>query len=91
MDDRCPDCGAIRFFGDWPWCPHGSSTMKSGGGLFPYTTCHISGTPIQVESLHHVRQLEKRYGVVLPAFSKDNVRDVDPIKNPPRYRFTEDG
>lgn len=54
---------------------------------FPFTTTHVDGKgrPITVESLGHLRSLEKQYGVVFSAFSQ-NPSNLDPIKDPPRYR-----
>jgi hypothetical protein len=60
------------------------------GAAFPFVTTHIDpkGRPIEVTSLAHVRQLERDYGVVLSAFSH-NPSNIDPIKDPPRYRGHE--
>jgi hypothetical protein len=54
-------------------------------GVFPYTTTHLDGhgTPITIESLGHLRSLERRYGVVVHAFSQDS---VDSPRDLPRHR-----
>lgn len=59
------------------------------GVSFPFTTPHIDphGRPITVESMGHLRSLERQYGVVLTAFSNTNLDDH--IPNPPRYRGWE--
>jgi len=57
--------------------------------VFPFTTTHIDakGRPITVESMGHLRKLEKEYGVVLSAFSNEVNNSVDGIKGDlPRYR-----
>lgn len=43
--------------------------------VFPFTSDHISskaGHPVEVNSLHHLRQLEKQYGVSSVAFNTDS-------------------
>lgn len=45
---------------DW----HGEARTHRPGSAFPYTTTHITGKPVEVQSLAHLRQLEKRHGVV---------------------------
>jgi hypothetical protein len=65
----------------------GSRRIKSKMGAFPFTTNHIDsqGRPMTIESLGHLRQVERDYGVVLSAFSQEP-SNLDPIKNPPTYR-----
>lgn len=55
--------------------------------IFPFTTTHVDGlgNPIAVESLHHLRALERQYGVVFSAFSNSE-RHVDAIQDLPRHR-----
>ncbi len=38
-------------------------TTHIPSSAFPYITNHISGSPIEVQSLAHLRQLEKQYNV----------------------------
>lgn len=71
------ECGGERFL---------TSSRMGRSTMFPFTLNHVDGKPMTIESLHHLRQVEKSYGVVFSAFNKDNVNDVDPIRNPPRYR-----
>jgi hypothetical protein len=47
---------------------------------------HVDGKPMRIESLHHLRQVENKYGVVFSAFSHASANNPDNIKNPPRYR-----
>jgi hypothetical protein len=54
--------------------------------VFPFVTPHISGKPIEVQSLSHARRLERQYGVVLSAFSQDPCRQTDGIRDLPTFR-----
>jgi predicted nucleic acid-binding Zn ribbon protein len=56
--------------------------------VFPFVTKHIDskGRPMTIESMGHLRQVEKDYGVVLSAFSNELNNSVDSIKDPPTYR-----
>jgi hypothetical protein len=55
--------------------------------IFPYDCPHVDGTgkPITIESLSHLRQVEKQYGVVFSAFSQ-NPSNPDHIKDLPQHR-----
>ena len=44
-----------------------------------------------IDSLAHLRKVEKEYGVVFSAFSKANIRDLDPHRDLPRYRGEDEG
>lgn len=69
----------------------GARRMKTYGiAAFPFTTRHIDalGRPMQIESLSHLRQVERQYGVTLSAFSQ-NPSNPDAIPDPPRYRGDE--
>lgn len=46
--------------------------------IFPFTSTHIDGqgTPITIESLHHMRKVEKQYGVVLTHTGEDSPKDL---------------
>lgn len=47
--------------------------------IFPYVTMHLGGTPTTVESLHHLRRLEREHGTVNVAFSQDRTNWHDPM------------
>lgn len=85
----CDRCGREVLHGQYPFCPHDhtrQSAMAGKSAVFPFTTSHITadGHPVTVTDIVHLRKLEKDYGVVLPAFAK-NEHDLDPIKDPPKY------
>jgi hypothetical protein len=46
--------------------------------LFPFTSTHIdgNGTPITIENLHQMRQIERQYGVSLLANREDSPKDL---------------
>ena len=79
----CPQCGGERYL-----APSGS-IRKSG--IFPFTLNHVDGFPMEIRDITHLRQVEKQYGVAFSAFNKDNVRDLDPLKEVPRYRGEDEG
>lgn len=60
----CPKCHA-----DAPRVWRTNGVAKTG--IFPYTTTHLDGkgTPITIESLSHLRSLERQHGVKATAFS----------------------
>lgn len=73
-DTKC-DCG-----GELDW-EHSGITHNN---VFPYVHPHLTGEgPVVVESLAHLRKLEKRYGVNVHAFSQDS---VDSPKKLPVFR-----
>lgn len=74
----CPTCGGERTISN------DRGMFKTS--LFPYTLNHVDGKPMVIESMAHLRQVEKRFGVTFSAFSKDNVNDVDPLKDVAVYR-----
>ena len=87
----CDSCGLDLQVGQWPFCKgtpesHGKPSMRSGSGVFPFETTHVDGKPMRIESMQHLRKVESKYGVVFSAFSKSNINDLDPIKNPPKFR-----
>lgn len=99
-DFTCEKCGKQqeRFF--WnasatPDCDCGgilqllplSNVITGKTGVFPFTSPHISGdgSPVVVESMGHLRQIEKQYGVVLSAFSQ-NRNNPDHITDLPTHR-----
>jgi hypothetical protein len=91
----CADCGFDIQIGDFPFCKgnpsdHGSVYSKST--VFPFEARHVGpdGKPIQIESMHQLRQVERDYGVVFSAFNNELNNSVDPMKgNLPKYRGDE--
>lgn len=78
--EACPKCGA-----ETENVPRPGGSPKTA--VFPYTHPHLTGSgPVVVESLHHLRQLERKYGVVATAFSNHTSNQIDPITNVPRHR-----
>ena len=79
---KCPECGAL---GERTW-----ETSGFGGGHgFPYTTNNIlpGGKPLVIESLAHLRRVEKEHGVVVRGFSDFSASSAqDPLKDLPHYR-----
>lgn len=64
-------------------CACGATPILTVGGIrresiYPFTSCNIDGkgTPITIESTHHARQLERRWGVKFTALS-DNRSNWD--------------
>jgi hypothetical protein len=55
----CEDC--------FQWAGTGASCKN----LWEFTTTHFDGTPVRVRGLHHLRQLEKQYGVSSHAANYD--------------------
>lgn len=73
----------------FPFCknnPKDHGEVFSKTSAFPFTTSNVDGKPMVIESLHHLRKVEKDYGVVFSALSKSNEKDLDPIPGVPRYR-----
>jgi hypothetical protein len=73
-------CGGIMEKGEL-------STSYAKTAIFPYTTTHISGDgkPVTVESIGHLRSLEKRYGVSVSGFSQ-NPNNPDSPRDLPEQR-----
>lgn len=61
---RCEKCDTPT---ERVWRPGGARKT----GIFPYVTTHLTGDgkPIEIESLAHLRRLERQYGVKATAFS----------------------
>ena len=55
-------------------CWTGAATRDGAKSTFPYVTTHLdgSGKPVTVQSLRHLRQLEKQHGVHSTAHSYDS-------------------
>ena len=79
----CDSCG-----GSLSVQPLAQDPRRYVGSVFPFTTTHIDaqGKPMVIESMGHLRSVEKKYGVVLSAFSKSSNTDLTPIQDLPRYR-----
>lgn len=89
----CPSCGTILEVGQFPFCGgtasnHGPSlTMKSGNGVFPFETKNVDGKPMVIESMQQLRKVERDFGVVFSAFSRDNWQDCSPVdERLPKFR-----
>ena len=61
---NCDTCGQELHIGEWPFCPHGfkRGTLSQATG-FPFTTTHFDGTPVEVTSEGHLRELCKIHNV----------------------------
>lgn len=68
--------------------PH-LSLPNVSGAMFPYTTFAIADGPgnVEVKSLRHLRQLERKYGVQSVAFNQDS-KNWDP---PQQRRLVDHG
>lgn len=76
---NCEKCG-VQFH----LAPSRLNTLNTT--VFPFTTTHVDGKPMTIESLHQLRKVENDYGVVFSAFSKNNINDLDGMKDLPKYR-----
>lgn len=90
MSVICEKCGTELQIGMYPFCKgtsdgHGSMSHTKNA-LFPFETKHVDGKPMVIESLNHLRKVERDFGVTFSAFSKANHRDLDDIQGVPRYR-----
>lgn len=67
--------------------PLGASKSFTKTSVFPYECTHVDGTgkPVVIESLGHLRKIEKQYGVVFSAFSQ-NRNNPDAIRDLPRHK-----
>jgi hypothetical protein len=79
----CDSCG-----GSLTVQPLAQDPRRFVGSVFPFTTTHVdnAGRPMVIENMGHLRAVEKKYGVVLSAFSNRSTGDLTPIKDLPRYR-----
>lgn len=88
----CDKCGTELEIGMYPFCKgraadHGAVIPKTA--VFPFMVNHVDGKPMVIESMHHLRQVESKYGVAFSAFNKANINDLDPLKDVPKYRGDE--
>lgn len=65
---KCDGCGdqmmKYRIIpGKGNFCSHCSKLTFLAKSTFPFTTSNISGQPVEVQSLRHLRQLEAAHGV----------------------------
>ena len=86
----CSNCGVVVFratFHDGKWlgpcCIHLRTYTKS---TFPFVTPHITGQPVEVKSLRHLRQLEQQHGVAVAAYAMDQKNFNDPPQQDPRVQ-----
>jgi hypothetical protein len=88
----CDKCGYDIQIGDFPFCkgnPADHGTTYSKSQVFPFESRHVApdGKPLIIESMQHLRKVEKQYGVAFSAFNNEVNNSVDPLKgNLPRYR-----
>jgi hypothetical protein len=61
---------------------------QAAHAVFPFVTTHIDskGRPMTIESMGHLRQVEKEYGVALSVFANEHNNSLDHLKDPPTYR-----
>lgn len=89
---KCDKCGTELEIGMYPFCKgnvsdHGVTHSKST--VFPFMAPHVApdGKPMVIESITHLRRVEREYGVAFSAFNNNENNSVDPLKgNLPRYR-----
>jgi hypothetical protein len=78
-----------------PQCDCGSERFLSNQGIapksrvFPFEARHVSpdGKPMIIESMKHLRDVERSHGVVFSAFNNNENNSIDATKGDlPRYR-----
>lgn len=57
---ECPECHTSEKL-ERIW----SITNRTGSMIYPYTTYHITGQPLEIKSSRHLSQIEKQYRVRL--------------------------
>lgn len=75
----CAKCGGERAIATF-------AKNYSPSGIFPFTVNHVTGKPMTIENLQHLRQVESKYGVAFSAFNKDNIHDLDGMKDLPKFK-----
>lgn len=94
---QCPACNDIELHVQCsmfaiPACSCGNERFIAPSGfsvrtpIFPFSCNHVDGKPMVIESMAHLRSVERTYGVAFSAFNKDNINDLDPLKDVPKYR-----
>lgn len=94
---KCQICGDVQMhvqcsMYSLPACKCGGATAIAPTGLstrtpiFPFVCPHVDGSQMVIESMAHLRRVEKDYGVAFSAFNKDNINDLDPLKDVPKFR-----
>lgn len=100
----CQQCNNIDEYScsifNLPLCKYcGGEQLLTGSGrpskstIFPFSSKHITpdGSQLIIESLPHLRKVEKEYGVVLSAFSNEVNNSVDSLKGSlPKYRGNDE-
>lgn len=89
----CDRCGRELEIGDFPFCrrgPEDHGPVYAKTSAFPFDTPHISGKNMTIESMGHLRKVERDYGVVLTAFANNPSNWTDNLKGDlPKYRGNE--
>lgn len=97
---QCASCGSLDFdipcsMFAIPPCSCGAERTLAPVGImpksqvFPFDSQHVTpdGSPLVIESMRHLRQVENDYGVVFSAFNNNVNNSVDPMQGAlPRYR-----
>lgn len=59
----CEKCGETLTVGAWPFCPHPGNVSLVSSKIYPYTTRHISGQPMEITSAAHERAVFAAHGI----------------------------
>jgi putative FmdB family regulatory protein len=70
---ECPGCGDLMV-----WDPSGSYRTHP---FKSFITHHVNGKPMEIGSLHELRNVEKRYGVNFPAYSGSRLGLIENYHN----------
>lgn len=78
----------------FPFCsgnPEAHGAVASKTAAFPFEARHVTpdGKPIMIESLSHLRQVERAYGVAFTAFNNNPSNWTDNLRDLPKYRGEE--
>jgi len=55
-----------------PKCSGGDKVRDTAKSTFPFTTSNLSGEPVTVQSMRHLRKLENEHGVQSAAYNLDS-------------------
>lgn len=99
---NCPTCGEISYDAECsifsiPVCAKCSSERYLASSnpisyksqVFPFEARHVTpdGKPMIIESMKHLRDVERSHGVVFSAFNNSLNNSLDPLQGElPRYR-----